>query len=108
MEALPLEKVPYDPYVSDIIDACFAAGDTTRALSMTRDLCEHYYAELDYYLKQDPYIISSAEYEIQAAIQYPSRAANFCRIYGQTEIADEISSRLEQYYTDYVLSMREK
>ena len=29
MEVLPLNKIPYDPYVPDLIEAYFAAGDTT-------------------------------------------------------------------------------
>jgi len=107
LEVLPLENVPYDPYVPDIIEACFAAGDTARAVVMTQELCNHYYADLDYYLKQDPYIIASAEYEIQAAIQYPSRVANACRMYGQAALADEITAKLEDYYTGYVMSLRE-
>ena len=36
MDALPLDKVPYDPYVPDIIEAYFAAGDTEKAVEMTR------------------------------------------------------------------------
>ena len=86
MEVLPLEKIPYDPYVPDIIEAYFAAGDTDKAMEMTRALCDHYYEQLDYYLKQSPYIVFSAEYEIQSAIQNSSRVANFCMTYGNKEI----------------------
>ena len=102
MNALPLDKVSYDPYVADIIDSYFAAGGTEKALEMTNAFCEHYYSHLDYYLKQKPYIINSAEYEIQTAIQYTSRVAGSCSAYGKPELGDEITKKLESYYTDYV------
>jgi hypothetical protein len=106
MNALPLDKVSYDPYVADIIDSYFAAGGTDKALEMTRAFCEHYYSHLDYYLKQKPYIINSAEYEIQTAIQYTSRVASSCSAYGKPELGDEITKKLESYYNDYVKMMQ--
>ena len=102
METLPLEKITYDPYVADIIESYFAAGGTEKALEMTKDFCDYYYERLDYYLKQKPYIISSAEFEIQTAIQYTSRVANACTANGKPELAVEINKKLESYYADYI------
>ena len=102
MNALPLEKITYDPYTADIIEAYFAAGATEKAVEMTRAFCDYYYGHLDYYLKQNRYIVSSAEFEIQTAIQYTSRVATACSAYGKPEIGEEISKRLETYYGDYV------
>ncbi len=102
MNALPIEKTSYDPYVPDIIEAYFAAGATDKAVEMTKKLCDFYYGHLDYYLKQEPYIIRSAEYEIQTAIQYPSRLANACETYGKKELGEEINGKLENYYREYV------
>ncbi len=102
MDQLPLAKTSYDPYVPDIIDAYFAAGDTDKAVQMTNALCNFYYGHLDYYLKQAPYIVQSAEYEIQTAIQYPSRVATSCTKYGKPELGEEINNKLESYYTRYV------
>jgi hypothetical protein len=102
MEALPPEKIPYDPYFPDLIEAFFASGASDKAVEMTKDLCDYYYGRLDYYLKQNPYIISSAEYEVQTAIQYTSRVANFCLTNGKPELAKEINKKLEAYYADYI------
>ncbi len=102
MELLPLERIPYDPYVPDLIEAWFLSGNAEKAVAMVKDLCDYYFERLDYFLTQDPYIISSAQYEIQTAIQYPSRVANFCLANGKPEIADEITKQLEAYYADYV------
>jgi MFS family permease len=108
MDTFPLDRIPYDPYVGDIIQAYFLAGDTTKAVKMTNDFCTFYYERLDYYLKQEPYIINSAEYEIQTAIQYTSRVANACAESGKPEVADEISKKLESYYTEYLKKLKQQ
>lgn len=106
MDKLPLEKVPYDPYMADIVESYFAAGATDKAVAMAKDFCSYYYERLDYFLKQKAFILSSAEFEIQTAIQYTSRVGNACASYGYQDMADEINSKLEEYYTTYVMKMR--
>jgi MFS family permease len=102
METFPLEKITYDPYMADIIESYYVAGGTEKAVEMTKAYCDYYYERLDYYLKQNPYIINSAEFEIQTAIQYTSRVASACAANGKPEMADEINKKLENYYSNYV------
>ena len=102
MKMLPLEKIPYDPYTADLVEAYFAAGATEKALEMTKAFTGYYYNQLDYYLKQEDYIVRSAEYEIQTAIQYTSRVANACSLNGKPELSTEINNKLEAYYGRYV------
>ena len=106
MEELPLEKIPYDPYVADLIDSYYAAGDIEKAVEMTTAFSKYYYERLDYFLKQDTYIIKSAEYEIQTAIQYTSRVASSCEKYGKIELSKEINEKLEFYYADYMAKLQ--
>jgi tetratricopeptide (TPR) repeat protein len=106
LELLPPEKFPYDPYFTDLIEGYFAAGDSGRAVQLARDLSSYYFARLDYFLKQNPYVISSAEYEIQSAIQYTSKAATLCEQHGQKEIGEELNGKLEEYYAEYVGKQR--
>jgi len=106
MDVLPLDKIPYDPYMADIIESYFAAGATEKGVEMTKAFCNYYYDRLDYYLKQKPYIINSAEFEIQTAIQYTSRVANSCTSHGKPEMAEEINKKLESYYGNYVKMMQ--
>jgi hypothetical protein len=94
--------------VGDIIESYFLAGATDKAVKMTNDFCDYYYARLDYYLKQDPYIINSAEFEIQTAIQYTSRVANSCTENGKPELADKISKKLENYYAKYMKLLKQQ
>ena len=104
MKYFPLDRIPYDPYVPDIIESYFAAGNPDQAVKMTNDLCSYYYEELNYFLKQRSYLISSAEYEIQTAIQYTSRVANICMSYGKQDMGLEINKKLEDYYSRYLAS----
>ncbi|MCU0455374.1 MAG: DUF2723 domain-containing protein [Bacteroidales bacterium] len=101
MEVLPLNTVPYDPYVNDVIEAYFAAGSTDKALEMTNELLGHYYAHLDYYLKQAPYIVTSSDYAIGTAFEYARRAGEACMEYGKTEMGVEINRKLQDYYAKY-------
>jgi len=102
LEMLPLDNFPYDPYYSDLIDGYFAAGKADKAVEMTRELTDYYYEKLNYYLKQNPYVISSADYEIQSAFQVAAKTAGFCESNGRKELADEINQKLEAYYADYI------
>jgi hypothetical protein len=88
--------------VPDLIEAYFDAGAPDKAVEMTMALCGYYYDQLDYFLKQTTYIILSAEYEIQSAIQNTMKAANACEANGKKELADEITSKLEDYYGRYL------
>jgi hypothetical protein len=106
METLPIDKLSYDPYVADVIEAYFAAGAAEKALEMSKTMADFYYAHLDYYLKQNEYIIRSAEFEIQTAIQYTSRVANACKANGKTELADGINKKLEGYYASYMRTIQ--
>ena len=102
MDALPLDKIPYDPYTADIIEAYFAAGASEKATEMSNAFCDYYYKRLDYFLKQKPYIVNSAEFEIQTAIQYTSRIANAITANGKPDVGEAITKKLENYYTQYV------
>jgi hypothetical protein len=102
METLPVEKLSFDMYVPDVIEAYFSAGDTAKAVKLTESLTRYYFEKLDYYFKQKPGILSSAEYEIQTSIQSISRVANMCKIYGKAVVADELTAKIETYYTSYL------
>jgi tetratricopeptide (TPR) repeat protein len=105
-EALPEFKFHVDPYFPDLIDAYFVAGDPDKAVELTKVLRDHYYARLEYFLKQNPYVVSSAEYEIQSAIQYTSKAASLCVANDRKELGDEINKKLEEYYAGYITKLK--
>ena len=103
LETLPLSNIPHDPYFPDIIEGFFTAGGIEKAVSLTKEFCRYYYEQLDYYLAQNPYIVNSAFYEIQTAIQhYLPRIAYACEAVGQKDLANEINNKLKDYYSAFV------
>jgi hypothetical protein len=101
MEVLPVEKLLFDMYVPDIVEAYFAAGGTEKAVDLTDKLTKYYFSKLDYYFRQRPGILTSAEYEVQTSIQGISRVANACKTNGKSELADELTAKVNSYYTLY-------
>jgi hypothetical protein len=102
MATFPVEKISYDMYVPDIIEAYVNAGAIDKATELTKNLSSYYFEKLDYYLKQRPDIIASAGYEVQSAIQFTSQAADACKAGGKTEFADELTNKLQNYYNRYI------
>jgi hypothetical protein len=102
METFPVEKLSYDIYIPDVIDGYFVAGDSAKALDLTDKLSKYYYERLDYYFKQKPYILASAENEVRTAVTDLSRISMLCKSNGKTEIADKINAKIEDYSNSYV------
>ncbi|MFN8242138.1 MAG: DUF2723 domain-containing protein [Bacteroidales bacterium] len=102
MKTFPVSKISYDMFIPDIAEGYFAAGDTTQALQLTRSANDYYFEKLDYYMKQDPSILASAEYEVQTAFQIISRTGAACETGRQDAEAKKISLKLREYYDRYV------
>ena len=107
MDVLPLYNFPYDPYFGDLIDAYFQAGAIDKATEMAIAFKDYHFERLSYYIRQNQYVLSSAEYEVQTAIQYTSRVADSCERHGMAELATEMNNQLETYYTEYVSKLQQ-
>jgi hypothetical protein len=102
MQTLPVEKLSFDMYVPDIVEAYFASGDSVKAVDLTKKLSNYYFEKIDYYFKQKSGILASAEYEIQTSLQSVSRVSAACKTNGKTTVADELTSKIESYYNSYL------
>lgn len=102
METLPVDKLSYDMYIPDIVEAYFAAGAAEKAVDLTKKLSSYYFEKMDYYFRQEKNILVSADFEIQTAIQYISRVGMACKENNKLEISKEITDKLENYYTRYM------
>ena len=101
-DEFPVEKLSYDLYIPDIVDAYFAAGDTVKALNLSDGLTRYSTEKLNYYFRQSPAILASSEYEVQTAMQFLSRLSTSCSTYGSTARAQEIGAKLDDYYSQYI------
>ena len=102
METFPIEKLSFDMYVPDLVEAYFAAGGSDKAEALATGLSKYYSEKIDYYMKQNINILSSAEYEIQVSMQYMSKTASFCKASGKSALADEIEAKTQAYYTSFM------
>ena len=107
MNLFPLSNIPYDPYFGDLIDAYFQAGAVDKATEMAIAFKDYYFERLSYFINQNPYVLSSAEYEIQSAIQFTAKVADSCEKYAMSELATEINDRLEVYYAEYMARLQQ-
>ena len=105
METFPLEKLSFDMYVPDIIEAYFAAGGTEKAATLASSLNKYYCEKIDYYLRQNNSILSSAEYDVQVSMQYMSKTAGICKAYGKSALADEMAAKTDGYYASFMKKM---
>jgi hypothetical protein len=54
LELFPVSKLGYNFYFSDIISACFAAGDREKAIELSKGFADYYYERTAYMLDQRP------------------------------------------------------
>jgi hypothetical protein len=102
MDVLPVSKLGYDMYCSDIISAWFAAGNKEKAVAMTRDLTGYYFERAGYLIGQKPLIAASADQEIGQSLQIVSQVMQICYSNGEADLAEELNGKFSELYTKYV------
>ena len=102
MEMIPVEKVPHDMFIPDIIEAYYEAGGGEKAIALSKSFTSYNFNRLDYYFKQTQNILLSADYEIQLSLQSLSRVATAAKDNGFADFAKEVEDKLESYYRNYV------
>ncbi len=103
MEELPLNKLQWDMYMPDIIEAYLMAGEKGSALELIADMKEYYRERLDYYVSLPAGMMQGAEYEIQTSLSYLSRVSRTCANLGEVETGDDLSNYIEEIYQAYVI-----
>jgi len=102
MEMIPVEKVPPDMFIPDIIEAYYDAGGSDKATELSKSFTSYNFNRLDYYFRQPQNILFSTDYEIQLSIQSVSRIATAAKNNGFTDLAKELEDKLESYYANYI------
>ena len=102
MQTFTVDKLSYDLYIPDIIEGYFAAGSPDKALELSDQYSKYYYEKLDYYFRQKRYVLSSAEAEVTASIQYLMRVEDLLKKNGKTDVAEKLNAKWESYYNTYL------
>jgi hypothetical protein len=102
METFPVEKLSWDMYSPDIVEAYYKAGATERGASLTRDITDFYFRRLDYFFRQNSNFIASADYEIRMALDGITRVTTSSGEARQEDLSKELTAKFEEYYTRYI------
>jgi hypothetical protein len=106
MQIFPVGKLSFDMYVPEVVEAYFACGEKEKAADLSKSLSKYYFEKIDYYFKQNAVVLSSAEYEVQTAMQSVSRVANACKVNGKSVEGNELTTKIESYYDSYMKLMQ--
>ncbi|MCU0458994.1 MAG: DUF2723 domain-containing protein [Bacteroidales bacterium] len=101
LELFPVSKMGYNFYFSDIIAACFAAGDRGKATELSKGFADYYYERTAYMLDQRPSFAMYAGAEIANGLQMMLQAMRVCFDNGETTLAGEINGRYNELYERY-------
>ena len=103
LDQLPFSKIPHDLFSSDIVGAYFAAGNKEKGRTIALEAAEIFLGRAEYWNSQLPAIVYSADYDIQTSLQYASRMSNILGTNGFKEESDELNSRIERIYSEFVV-----
>ena len=101
LELFPASKLGYDFYFSDIISACFAAGEREKAKEIASGFAGYYYDRAGYILDQRPSVALYAEAEIANGLQMMMQAMRVCFDNGETDLAEELNVKYNELYSRY-------
>jgi hypothetical protein len=101
LELFPVSKMGYDFYFSDVISACYVAGDRGKARELATGFADYYYQRAGYLLDQKPSVALFAEAEIANGLQMMMQAMRVCYDNGDTALADEINVKYNELYSRY-------
>ena len=102
METFPVEKLSWDMYSPDLIEAYYKAGAVEKGSALTREMTSFYFEKLDYFLRQKKNIVESADYEIRLALDGITRVTTAASEAKQEDLSKDLNKKFEDYYTRYI------
>ena len=106
LETFPVAKLGYDFYFSEMISACFAAGDNERGAALAREFSDYYLGRSGYLLDQKPSVRLFAGTEIANGLQLVSPVIQMCYANGYVQLAEEINTKFNELYSRYVVMIQ--
>lgn len=98
IELIPHEKIPYDPYMFQIIEQYYKLDETEKA----NTILKNYYAICDAYLKYysqfEDKKLSQIQEEIKRYFNFLYNLATLASQYGEQEMSEDIQMKLNSYY----------
>jgi hypothetical protein len=102
METFPVEKLSWDMYSPDLIEAYYKAGAVEKGSSLSREMTSFYFEKLDYFLGQSRNIVESADYEVRMALDGITRMTTAAAEAKQEDLSKDLTAKFDTYYTRYI------
>jgi hypothetical protein len=102
MKTFPVEKLSWDMYSPDLIEAYYKAGAVEKANSLTRAMTENYFEKFNYFLGQDRNVRESADYDMRMIIDGVTRVTSAAAMAKQEDLSKELGKKFDEYYTRYL------
>lgn len=99
VELIPSKIVPLEYFALEMADNYLRINENGKALEILNEAFNFYDKNLNYFLSLKRKFIKdpSVSEEIQRGLFYLQRMERSCRIFGQTELADKISTKFQGY-----------
>lgn len=93
-EILPLNRKPLDYMEMDLLSAYYKAGSIEKGNELVRDVFDQTYGELDYYLKDDPFVDAGYNQDQQIAVAKMHTITQQLSRYNQRDLKKELQNRI--------------
>ena len=101
VELMPMDKFPYDFYMTGIIESYYDAGDIEKAIQLTEVYSENLSEKLTYFFNLEREFISNITNEIGMEMQMYQRLMSMANTNNQTELHNAMQQEFEQLYMKY-------
>lgn len=102
MDQLPLNKVPWDMYMPDIIEGYLVAGADQKAVDLSVEMEDYFGARLEYYTSLPAHFMMAADMEVQSSLSIMSRVGQSFLKAGDTDRGSAINEMVQEYYSKYM------
>jgi hypothetical protein len=98
MEELPVSKIPYDYFVSQIARLYIEAGNKEKGMALMKDMYEEMDRELNYYFGFKPAYYRQLNTEIRSSLFYMSELLTLAKNYADESYVAQIEPRFNKHY----------
>lgn len=102
MEIMPVDRVPYDFYMNEVVEAYFLCGQKEKARTLAEGIIAFQKADLDYFFSMPSRQFISVDYETRVALQLMQEVLQLLHKEGEEEMVTRFEPEFNQYYMQYM------
>lgn len=108
MEELPVSKIPYDYFVSQIARLYIEAGNKEKGMALMKDMYEEMDRELNYYFGFKPSYYRQLNTEIRSSLFYMSELLTLAKNHADESYVAQIEPRFNKHYELFLQYFRQQ